>query len=104
MNKFVGGIALAFESRNYRLFWTGQLVNNVTVWINRAGIQWLAWELTHSFAWLGVIGAASMVPTLIFGPIAGTAADRHGHRRQLLTAAGTSAAVAFTMAWSLWPG
>ena len=42
MNKFAGGIALAFEGRNYRLFWTGQLVNNVTVWINRAGIQWLA--------------------------------------------------------------
>lgn len=97
MNKIAGGIALAFESHNFRLFWTGQLVNNLTVWINRAGIQWLAWELTHSFAWLGVIGAASMVPTLIFGPIAGTAADRYGHRRQLLTAASLSAANAFTM-------
>jgi len=97
MNKFAGGIALAFESRNYRLFWVGQLVNNLSVWINRAGIQWLAWELTQSFAWLGVIGAASMVPTLIFGPIAGTAADRYGHRRQLQTAASIGAGGAFLM-------
>jgi MFS family permease len=97
MHNFAGGSARAFEIRNFRLFWTGQLVNNLAVWINRAGVQWLAWELTHSFAWLGVIGAASMVPTLIFGPIAGTAADRYGHRRQLLSAAAISAGVAYTM-------
>ena len=97
MSSLAGGIGRAFESRNFRLFWTGQLVNNLTVWVNRAGIQWLAWELTHSFTWLGVIGAASMVPTLLFGPIAGTAADRYGHRRQLVSAALTGATVAFIM-------
>ena len=97
MRNLFGGIAVAFESRNYRLFWYGQTCNNLGVWIQRAGVQWLAWELTHSFTWLGIIGAATMLPTLIFGPIAGTAADRYGHRRQLQVAASLAALNGFVM-------
>jgi MFS family permease len=45
-----------------------------------------------------MIGAASMVPALFFGPIAGATADRYGHRRQLVCAATTGATAAFIMA------
>lgn len=81
-----GGIARAFASRNYRLFWVGTLANNLGVWINRLAIGWLTWELTHSAAWLGVMGAGAMVPMLILGPISGAMADRHGYRFQLTCA------------------
>ena len=81
-----GGIARAFESRNFRVYWVGNFTHTVTVWVNRMAIAWLTWELTHSPAWLGVMAAANMLPTIFLGPLGGVTADRFGHRFQLVTA------------------
>ncbi len=78
-----GGIARAFSSRNFRLFWYGHFSFIIGVWVNRASVAWLTWDLTHSEAWLGYMGAASMVPMLFLGPLSGATADRYGHRKQL---------------------
>lgn len=82
---WLGGIGQAFASSNFRLFWVGQALLNIGTWIYRVSGAWLAWDLTHSTAWLGLIAAASTLPSLILGPLAGTISDRHGHRRQLMT-------------------
>lgn len=81
-----GGIAKAFESRNFRTYWIGNFTHTITVWVNRMAIAWLTWELTHSPAWLGVMAAANMLPTIVLGPIGGVTADRFGHRFQLVSA------------------
>jgi MFS family permease len=81
----MGGIAQAFQSRNYRLFWTGQVVGNVGAWVYRLATAWLAWDLTHSTAWLGIVASGAMLPALFLAPLAGTLSDRYGHRRQLMT-------------------
>jgi len=39
-------------------------------------IGWLAWELTHSEAWLGLIALSEFLPTVLFGPFFGVWADR----------------------------
>lgn len=85
-----GGIARVFQNRNYRLFWSGQALLNVGNWIYRVTGAWLAWELTHSSAWLGLIAAGATLPSLILGPLAGTTSDRYGHRRQLMTSSSVS--------------
>lgn len=81
-----GGIAKAFESRNFRVYWVGNFTHTVTVWVNRMAIAWLTWQLTHSPTWLGVMAAANMLPTIFLGPFGGVTADRFGHRFQLVTA------------------
>jgi MFS family permease len=81
----LGGLAHAFRSRNFRLFWTGQVFGNIGAWVHRLATAWLAWELTHSTAWLGIVASGSMVPALFLAPLAGTTSDRYGHRRQLMT-------------------
>jgi MFS family permease len=81
-----GGIARAFESRNFRVYFIGNFIHTITVWVNRMAIAWLTWQLTHSTFWLGVMAAANMLPTIILGPIGGVTADRFGHRFQLMTA------------------
>jgi MFS family permease len=81
----LGGLGHAFRSRNYRLFWTGQLFGNVGAWIHRLATAWLAWELTHSTAWLGIVASGAMLPALFLAPLGGTTSDRYGHRRQLMT-------------------
>jgi len=85
-----GGIARVFQIRNYRLFWTGQVLLNIGNWIYRVSSAWLAWELEHSTMWLGLIAAGTTLPSLILGPLAGTVSDRYGHRRQLMTSSSVS--------------
>lgn len=85
-NSGFGGIAKAFESRNFRTYWVGNLTHTITVWVNRMAIAWLTWELTHSTAWLGIMAAANMLPSIVLGPLGGVTADRFGHRLQLVSA------------------
>ena len=92
-----GGIARAFESRNFRIYWTGNFTHTITVWVNRMAIAWLTWELTHSTTWLGVMAAANMLPTIVLGPIGGVTADRFGHRFQLMTATYVGGVIALLM-------
>ena len=46
------------------------------LWTQRVAVGWLAWELTYSGAWLGVIAFADLFPSLVVGPFAGVLADR----------------------------
>lgn len=92
-----GGIAKAFESRNFRVYWVGNFTHTITVWVNRMAIAWLTWELTHSPAWLGVMAAANMLPTIFLGPLGGVTADRFGHRLQLVTATYVGGIVAIAL-------
>ena len=48
----------------------------ISTWMHRVAVGWLAWELTHSTAWLGIIAAADLAPLLILSPIAGAVVDR----------------------------
>jgi MFS family permease len=93
-----GGIARAFSSRNFRLFWYGHFSFIIGVWVNRASVAWLTWELTNSETWLGYMGAASMVPMLFLGPFSGATADRYGHRKQLQIATAVGGCVTLVMA------
>lgn len=93
-----GGIAKAFESRNFRIYWIGNFTHTITVWVNRMAIAWLTWQLTHSPTWLGIMAAANMLPTIILGPIGGVTADRFGHRTQLVTATYAGGVIALFLA------
>lgn len=61
---------------NYVMFVTGAICNHITVWAQRVGVGWLAWELTGSTAWLGAVAAADLAPMLVLATLAGAVADR----------------------------
>jgi MFS family permease len=69
-------IRLSFAIRDYRLYVIGNVASNIAVWLQRVTIGWLAWELTHSTAWLGGIALAEAAPALLLSLIAGTVIDR----------------------------
>jgi MFS family permease len=71
-----GNVERAFQIRNYRLFATGNGVSQVGYWIQRVAQAWLAWQLTHSGAWLGLVAAADLIPNVVVSPFAGALADR----------------------------
>jgi MFS family permease len=74
----------AFRSRNYRLFFTGQLISLVGTWMQQIAMVWLAYRLTDSAVMLGLVGFASQIPILLFSTLAGVWNDRLDRRRLLL--------------------
>lgn len=67
---------VAFQHRDFRIFMVGNIANHMGLWTQRMTAGWLAWELTGSATWLGLIGFADMAPVVVVAPLAGLLADR----------------------------
>jgi MFS family permease len=74
----------ALDSRNYRLFFFGQVVSLVGSWITTTATNWLIYRLTGSALMLGTVGFAGQFPAFLFGPIAGIFVDRWDRHRLLI--------------------
>ncbi|HTL85407.1 MAG TPA: MFS transporter [Acidimicrobiia bacterium] len=82
----------SLRNRNYRLYFTGQVISVSGTWMQRLAQAWLILRLTHNngFA-LGVESGLQFLPMLLFGAWGGVIADRVDKRRLLYgtqTAAG----------------
>ncbi|MEE2759941.1 MAG: MFS transporter [Pseudomonadota bacterium] len=90
-----GGIGRTLRHRNYRVYWIYFFVATTSRWVQRTGVAWLTWELTHSPTWLGIVAFAEMFPLVIFSVWGGAIADRIGSLRMVrltltMTALGTA--------------
>ena len=74
-------VADAWKQRNFAIYMTGAGIALVGMWAQRIAVAWLAWELTKSTTWLGLIAFADLFPTIILTPIAGVIADRMDRRK-----------------------
>ena len=70
------GMGRALRHRDFTLYLVAGWVSNIGVWFQRIGVQWLAWSLTGSYAWLGAIALADAISIIILLPIFGTLTDR----------------------------
>ena len=86
LENYFGGFGRALSNRNYRIYWTGQVLHVQGWWLYRIAAGWLMFDLTHSPAWLGAVGFALAAPFLILSPIAGAICDRACHRRTAIIA------------------
>jgi MFS family permease len=75
----------AFAHRDFRLFWSGQLVSLVGTWMQSVAQSWLVLELTNSPFLLGLVGTLQFAPVLVLSFFAGALADRLPKRRMLIT-------------------
>jgi MFS family permease len=71
-------------SRNFRLFFVGQLISVTGTWVNWTAGAVLVLELTDSGIALGIEAALLFLPVLLFGVWAGSLADRFDKRRILV--------------------
>jgi MFS family permease len=71
-------------SRNFRLFFVGQLISVTGTWVNWTAGAVLVLELTDSGVALGIEAALLFLPVLLFGVYAGSVADRFDKRRILV--------------------
>lgn len=94
----------AFRHRDFRLFWSGQLISLVGTWMQSVGQAWLVLELTHSPFRLGVIGALQFGPMLVLSFVAGALADRVRKRRLIILTQSALMLQAFALAALDWTG
>jgi MFS family permease len=71
--------------RNYRLFWGGQLVKLIGVWMQFIAQDWLVLELTDDSAYaLGLVTALQFTPILLLTLYGGKLADRYDKRTLII--------------------
>ena len=73
----------SLSNRNFRLFWSGQLVSQVGTWMQNVGQAWLVLQITHSPIALGTVTALQTLPILFVVLFAGVVVDRLPKRRIL---------------------
>jgi predicted MFS family arabinose efflux permease len=96
-------VVQALRHRDHRLFNITLTPALISLWAQRTGVGWLAWDLTHSPTWLGVIAAADLLPAMILAPMAGVTADRSDPVRMMWLTQGIimiHAGALFLMTWT----
>src|SRR2546430_17005892 len=73
----------ALRHRNFRLFWTGQLISLIGTWMQTTGQAWLVLELTQSAFLLGLGGPLQFFPVLILSLFGAGFGDRPPKRTVL---------------------
>ena len=75
----------ALSVRNYRLYFTGQVLSNTGTWMQRVAQDWLVLDLSGtSGGALGITTGLQFLPYLLFSLWGGTLADRFSRRRMLV--------------------
>ncbi len=101
MKSFRTATRETFESlhvRNFRLFFTGQLISQIGNWLTLVAQTLLVLKLTDNGIALGALAAAQFGPILILGPWAGLIADRSDKRKLLLIVQTIAMLQSFTLA------
>jgi len=100
----------SLRTRNFRLFYLGQLVSLSGTACQVVALSWVVYRLSDSAVALGTVTGLSFLPMLLAGPWGGLLADRFDKRRLLIGANAGMAAVAALLAGvtllgavQLWP-
>ena len=83
----------ALQSPRYRRFWLGSIFSTGATQLYFVGMGWLVFKLTGSALYLGLLGVAMAVPTILATLAGGLVAD-HGNRGRILLITSILAGVA----------
>ena len=74
----------SLQTRNFRLFATGQIISQAGTWMQTVAIVWVVLDLTDSGTALGLVTAAQFLPMLLLGAWTGLLADRLDRHKLLI--------------------
>jgi MFS family permease len=96
----LGGLKRGFEAlgvRNYRLYWSGQVVSLVGTWMQQVSLPWLVLSLGGSPLQLGFVAVLQFGPAMILAPFGGVFADRLDKRLAMMATQAAAAGQAFVL-------
>ena len=74
----------AFRSRNYQLYFMGQSVSLIGTWMQRTGVSWVVYTMTHSAFMLGITVFATQFPSFVLSLYGGIVSDRYNRYKIML--------------------
>lgn len=75
---------IALRSRNFALFFLGQFISRVGMWMQRTAVIWVVYSITHSIFMIGVATFAEQFPSFVFSVGGGLVADKYDRYKVLL--------------------
>src|SRR2546422_738881 len=87
----------SLRTRNYRLYFFGQIVSLTGTWMQSVAQAWLVLRLTGSGLALGATAALQFTPILLAGPWGGVIADRVDKRRLIIWTQSAAGALALVL-------
>ena len=79
-----GTARAAWSHRTFRTVYLGAFASNIGTWMQNVVLGALAYSLTRSGVFVGLIIAAQLGPLLIFSPVGGVIADSFDRKRSLI--------------------
>ena len=73
-----------FAIRDFRVYQIGNVASTLGFWMQRVAIGWVAWEMTGSEAFLGLVAFFELFPAILTGLLGGVLADRWPRTRVML--------------------
>jgi len=98
------GSLRALSHRNFRLFFWGQLVSVIGVWMHSTALQWLVYRITGSQTSLGLVTFISFLPVLLLSLSMGVIVDKVPRRKLILLTQSWFAIMAIILAALTWMG
>jgi MFS family permease len=89
----------SLRHRNFRLFFSGQVVSLTGTWMQNVAQAWLVLELTQSPFKLGIISALQFAPMLVLSFPAGVLIDSFPKRKIIIASQSVMMILAFTLAF-----
>ena len=88
----------ALKSANFRTYVGGSLLGLLSLWMQRVTSGWLAWDLTGSASFVGLVALVQFAPAIFLSPVLGVWADRLNVKRSAITVQSLN----FLVALSFW--
>ncbi|NQS92302.1 MAG: MFS transporter [Chloroflexi bacterium] len=85
----ISGSLRALRHRNFRLFFWGQLISVIGIWMQSTAQQWLVYRITGSQTSLGLVTFVNFLPVLLLSLFMGVVVDQYSRRKILV----------FTQSW-----
>ena len=95
----MGDTFRSLRHRNFKFFFSGQLISLVGTFMQMVAQSWLVYRLTGSSLLLGSISFVQQFPVFILSPLGGTVADRHSRHRIVVCTQTASMLLAFVLSW-----
>ncbi|HTX01629.1 MAG TPA: MFS transporter, partial [Acidimicrobiales bacterium] len=92
-----GSTFSSLRNRNYRKYFSGQVISLIGSWMQMIALPWLVYERTRSGTDLGLVVAVQSLPVLLLAPYGGVVVDRMDKRRLLMITQSTQGVLALVL-------
>ncbi len=94
----------ALRHRNFRLYWSGQIVSQIGTWMQIVAQGWLVYRLTDSPLMLGLVTVVGLIPVVPVSLLAGVLSDRFSRKKLIIVTEIVLMLQALVLAYLTWSG